>query len=560
MDFRKWSERAFLVAFGLYFFIYAVLIPKGIYLRGDDFAYIESVIQSLTQGRIVTHDFIGPYNAFFTFTGVMAYRLTGNFYLSTFGVLCIFAMINFFLFYCLFRVKLGEFSSAALTLLTVTFPFYLHKSVDYHGSLPTWTCFLTALLAFSMGRHLLLMIAIFLAVSTRQNSIVLFVLPVYSLVSGYRRKGRVQWALLFYLTLCLVALSIGKHFLQTNWFNRNLHVIPSDFNLALRILRQFGVGCFLSILFITVASFAVMGKQSLEPFKKNLRQAILPLGLSLLFLGLAFGSSAALVWFQTPLIGSLDHGGRLQWVLKIFILVSIWFFDRQLLNWNAIWLLGLAYLGISSMLGFFWDYYLAEIAILSLWIVLQSLPLNYLDWHSRSRLFNFAFVLIIFGHLGYAYLYKVQFDKQALVDVVFERLERQGKIYPDQMTGATFGFLGFKVFDLIVLDYPTHGFDDFTCYIQGNGVALESALPWQKRLVSSSDSQAKVLVTGTAKIGFIALPYRVVDHQNPEGRDICHGEFKYDERTSTHSRPYPLDNAEWANFINLARAKTRGAG
>ena len=140
-------------------------------------------------------------------------------------------------------------------------------------------------------------------------------------------------------------------------------------------------------------------------------------------------------------------------------------------------------------------------------------------------------------------------DKNALAVIAFERLERNGLLTPERMSGATFGFLGFKLFSLIAEDNPNHEQDDFTCYVQADGAVVESALPWKRTLRPPRNPAALVLDSGFHSIGFMRLPYRVADYGNPEGKDICHRPFRPDPRTQSRSRRYPLDNAEWRAFI-----------
>ncbi|GEM_PF-1636682 len=578
---RFW-EPAFLTSFACYLVLYACLVYRGIYVRGDDFAYLESVVETLARGRLYTHDFIGPYNIFFTLTGVGAYLATGNFYLSTLGVLAGFAVANFLLLFTLFRNAMPSRSAAAWTAVTATFPFYLHKSLDYHGCLPTLTCLLAALLAFQAGRRLIFFIAVGLAVSTRQNSIVLFTLPLYAAAESFlkhRTLGKADLRSLGYLAATLAALALVHQHMYINWYNRNLHVIPSHAAFGFKIARQFGVGGFLGIFFLSLANLAVGGGRPLILLRENLRRLALPLAASVVFALMAFGSSAALVWFQTPLIGSLDHGGRMQLLLKALVLASLWVMDRRLFRLNAYLMLMLGYVCISCLLGYFWDYYTAEMALIAVWITLrarpESLPSETAPFGnaasealepvqatlSPKTILAVALVL----NLAYAYLYKVQMDKNALADLVFERLERQGAITPERMSGATFGYLGFKLFTLVSEDNPNREQDDFTCYVQADGAVVESGLPWKRELPrlpqptppTGKAAGATVLDSGSFAIGFLKLPYRVVDHGNPGGMDICHHPFRPDARTRAYSRRYPLDNDEWREFIRETRLKRR---
>jgi len=541
-----------LVPFILYLLIYFALIFKGVYVRGDDFAYVESVVQSLASGRLITHDWLGPFNVFFTLTGVVAYSLTHHFYFSTYGILSIFSMTNFWLLIVWTHKRFNLIRSSWLALAIVTFPFYLHKSLDYHGCIPTLTCFLVALLCYENKRYGLMFIAIFLAVSTRQNSLFLFLLPTYSLCEMILLKKKMEWRIGIYMMVCFGALVLLRFQLGENWFHHGYHPLGRIMQHPLGIVRQFFVGIFLGIFFLSINSFFIGDRKALSLFRENLQHYFLPLVFTFIFSLIAFFSPAALVWFQTPLIGSLDHTGQLQWGLKILVLISFWFIDRQLLKLSPYLILGIGYVGISCLLGFFWDYYLSELALIAVWICLRVEPIDTED-KKPSRIFPIVLSVLFIVNFGYGYLYKVQLDKLILSNLVFEKLERHGRIAPQNMTGATFGFLGFKLCGLLAEENPNYEHDDFSCYVQANGVNIQSALPWKRHLPRLDRDQVTVLDSGFASIGFLNLPYRVVDFKNPEGLNICHEEFKVNEKTKSHSRPFPLNNNEWDAFIKKSR-------
>lgn len=544
----RFLEPAFLAAFAIYLALYQALCYHGTYTRGDDFAYMESVAETVARGRLFTHDFIGPHNAFLTAASSAVYLLTGNFYLATYGLLALFAAAVFILFYALFRDRFGPWPSAGWAMVTATFPLYLHKSLDYHGALPTLACFLGALFAYRSGRLGLFFLLATLAISDRQNGLVLFALPLFDSAMALRAGRKPDARVAIYLILSLLALAALRAAMNVNWFNANLHVLPASSKQAGLVARQIAVAQLLGAGFLSLAGIAVGGVRPLEALRANLSRPLLPLAASLALLLLAFGSRASLVWFQTPLIGSLDRGGRLQILLTGIVLAALWLLDRRRLKPDAYLFLGMAYLAISSLLGFMWDYYLAEPALLATWIALRDRPADARPLPFAPALCAAALAL----NVGYAYLYKVLMDKNALADVAFERLERKGSLTPERMTGATFGYMGFKLFTLIRDDNPHHEKDDFTCYVQGDGAVVESGLPWRRSLQPSA---YPALDSGTARIAFARVPWRVVDHGNPQGENACHEPFRGDPRARASSRPFPLGNAEWRQFIAAAARK-----
>ena len=89
----------FILTLVIYIGLYILLLPKFIIMRSDDWGYYESVILSIQNNKIITSDWLEPINAFFTLICWASYKVTNNFYISTLGILFIFSVVNFLLFY-----------------------------------------------------------------------------------------------------------------------------------------------------------------------------------------------------------------------------------------------------------------------------------------------------------------------------------------------------------------------------------------------------------------------------------------------------------------------------
>ena len=115
---------------------------------------------------------------------------------------------------------------------------------------------------------------------------------------------------------------------------------------------------------------------------------------------------------------------------------------------------------------------------------------------------------ILAGNTAYAYLLKVQTDKQALSVAVMERMDRDGLATVDEMTGATFGFLGWKLFDWFVAhEGRTYGeLADFMGYVRRDRIVIETGLPWRKGFKAELPSGALPLDSGSCRIGFARVP------------------------------------------------------
>src|SRR6476659_7481474 len=98
---RHWPWAAFSAYLACHF---AFLYHPGL-MRYDDFAYLRGVIATLAQGKPITHDWLEPYSATLSGLCALAYRATGNFPLSTWGLEAAFTAANFILLYRLLRLR-----------------------------------------------------------------------------------------------------------------------------------------------------------------------------------------------------------------------------------------------------------------------------------------------------------------------------------------------------------------------------------------------------------------------------------------------------------------------
>jgi hypothetical protein len=182
------TNRFFILGLLIYICLYILLLPKFIIMRSDDWGYYESVILTIQNKTIITSDWLEPINAFFSLICWISYSLTNNFYFSTLGILLIFSVINFILFYLLLNEKLHQKNAAFGALLICTFPAYLNKSVDYIQTMPVITLFLLSLFFYKKKKWLAFFLVSFIAYSTRQSAIILLGLPIYYLLQSRRNN------------------------------------------------------------------------------------------------------------------------------------------------------------------------------------------------------------------------------------------------------------------------------------------------------------------------------------------------------------------------------------
>lgn len=148
-----------------YCLIYLNLLPNFVILRSDDFGYVDSIIKTISNAVFSISDWIEPFNFFSTLTSASFYKITGNFYLSTYGLLFIFSVINFTLLLFIAQKAFNPLKGTVLTLFITTSLIYLDNSLDLTGVLPTWVLFTLSLLSWKYKYYLLFIIFSFFAIS-----------------------------------------------------------------------------------------------------------------------------------------------------------------------------------------------------------------------------------------------------------------------------------------------------------------------------------------------------------------------------------------------------------
>jgi hypothetical protein len=257
---------------------------------------------------------------------------------------------------------------------------------------------------------------------------------------------------------------------------------------------------------------------------------------------------------DTPMF-SLIGWPQVNRVLPWLLLLAIPAIDPRLLRHSQYLLLLVGYLAIASVRGIWWDYYFLEIALLCLLLALDAAPSP-----SLPRLSIVLLASSLCLDSGYAYLLKIQSDKQRLAVWALERLEREGKISVDAMTGATFGHLGWKLFDhFIAHEGREYGeLQDFQGYVKRDRVVVETGLPWRPAFKSGLPFGADTLETGACRIGFASVRYRVADLHGPDASVSVMGRPMELDKAGFRSPRYPLDNREWDALIR-SRSGTKAS-
>src|SRR3989338_6904477 len=444
-----------LLSAGIYILLYLYILPDILILRSDDFGYLQSFLSSLKQNRLVTSNFLEPYSYFSTIVSIGLFKITGNLYVSTFGSVAFFALVNFYLILYMLISRFNLKISILTALFLSTFPVYLNISADMTGIMATWALFLAAVILFQRGKYFWYAIFTMLAISNRQSSIVLLVFPLYDLIKIYISRKRIDLQfiyLIFFITGMSFFIFLKSPLTAAARISYELNL--KSFEVLFSPAKLFSIitGLF-SFIFIFTALITVLSPYQLKPnFRNNLKFFHLPVAAGILLL-IQFLFSGDFIRFQTPLFNEMKYGTiylKILFFLSFFFFLSVWFFPWSKLRISSFAVTGLFYILMISLRVIWYDYYLWEIVILGLFYLLSNKNIFPAETKSPGKKLNYIIpVILLLFNIIYSIYFKIYLDKNALSLFVHEKLLRQNKITVTDISDAPFGYIGWKLFNLI---------------------------------------------------------------------------------------------------------------
>jgi hypothetical protein len=495
----------------------------------------------LEQGAIRTYDWLAPFNAVMTGLCALLWRMTGNFTVSAALYSGATALLAFILLFRLLAARTTPSWAALLTLAFTLSPTFFNKAGDFHGCVLTFFLFLLALSAHESRRPGIFFAAAFLAFANRQSSIVLILLPLLQAVEDARRGRAIRARLPAYLALFTVmAWGLRVYMNRTQAQSPEAVFPPGEWaDKVILSGNAFLAGCGFLVMFLAV--FGLAGRPPLESLRENLAKPRLPGVVSVILVSSSFIWPYDLFRTDFPLFGAIGWG-TMNRILPFLMALSVWFLDRRLIRPSPYLALALAYAALTSLRGIWWDYYLLEIAMLTLLIASAR------TGHRVPAAAGWAAAcaLIAIGLL-YGYLLKVHVDRQVLAATAFERLEREGRVTVDAMSNAPFGFLGWKLFDQYLADRNRNlaVLHDFLRYVRQGRVMVETGVPWREGFRHALPEGALVLEEGRTSIGFRSVRYRVADYRSADSVSSSLGPLLPLDPARYLPRPFPLDGREW---------------
>ncbi|MBI5690677.1 MAG: hypothetical protein HZC55_11340 [Verrucomicrobia bacterium] len=486
----------------------AALLPGRVLVRGDDFGYLETVVETVRRGAWTPSDWLEPFNLPLPILSLGLHAVTGNLWLATFGLnAAIFLSV-----YLLLRRWLrpatagGELGLLALAV----FPVWLNKGVEYTGVPLGVALTLAALLAWRRGRHRWFFAVVLLAVANRQSAVCLLALPVVELIRCWRTGRGLSREL-----AAGIALTAGATLALAGWWPVNFARVVA----AARWREEFSATRLAGNLVLGVVILAGLlacwrgwhGHSWRAAVRANLARPALPLLLTLAGAWLVLGEPVVLAC-ETP---GWERAGSL-------LLVAATFLGAWAISWRFPLEPGFvacagAYVALVAFRGQWWDYYFLEPAVVLLGAgdagTASPSPLTH--WIRGAGMVALAVAAVFLGRF-------LQRTEQQIV--AYESALRAGTVAITEASDAPFGYLAWKLFPTArAHPEPQPRLTDFLRYVEGG----------RGRVVGDSI---------------------VVDREG--GRRSLHpSREKRPLPPAWRGREFPLSAAEWRQYLERVSAR-----
>ncbi len=560
------KDRYFIAGILVFLVIYILLIPCRIIMISDDFGYYDSIVKTIQHGTVMASDWLEPTNAFLSLVCWMTYKLTGNFYLSTIGILALCSMLNFMFMFILIKRKLSSINAAIVTLIICTCPVYLVRSVDFLTFIPILTFAFIANYLYEQKIWTWFFITVFIAFSIRQSTIVLLLLPVSDLLNAPGSKiKRIIPGILFFITGTVVInilIKPGYAHLHLSSFNRLLSRMELH-----TFLNSFFTGFFIFISIIALLTL-LADRSFIRNVKVNAANFPVPVFLTIL-LG---GSLMLSIFFPYHIIISTlgikilnDYPA----VFYVVSLISVWVINydnirvTKITSINPYLLLGLAYVTLVAIRGIWGDSYFIELFIYGLFFIVSTESPGPILLKTERITANILIISLLLFNLAYAGLFKIYLDVKENTIVSYEQLLRDKKIKINEVSSAPFGYLGWKLFQ----HYTAHEgkvfveLSKFLNYVESGRSFINFEPVWINRFQSKTANAAimqnnRLLHSDKVSIGFLHAGMNIyLDTCACLNESLDPNGSLYPLGIDYREPMYPLNNAEWRAFLKTVRSK-----
>lgn len=526
-----------------YMLFYLYSVPKFLFLRSDDFGYLDSLVISLKNHKIVTSQFLEPPNLFSTLSGYSIFKITKSIYLAVTIPLFISTVLTFTLLFLSLNKYYKYIQAIMFTLLIMTLPTVINISFDVTGIMTSWAAFILSIYLWEKRQIALFFAVVFLAAVNRQSNLVLLVFPFFSLFAFKSKVNKKPVLLLFIFTL--IALS-GVFFVQGTTLAQKQSmlnpVILNHYKFVNYGLSAFVYGVLFFILSVTFYSFLSFPLFFLKTLKRNIQFFYLPLAFTAVFV-LTFFLLGQSVHFQTPILNQNLNSLN---ILQLLLFLAIWFFPWQYLKINIFLLCGLAFIILNSIRGLWYDYYFFELLILAFYYYrdtagpsLKRINLNYL--------LLIVTPIICLNSIFYIN-FKYYLDLEGLKVRLFEKALRQNIISVSSLRDAPFGYQAWKLFDFSQQN-GEKPITEFLCYLKSNP---DLSITIGEK-IANPKSIPNQIGEGEYKLGFKKTNYYIRKTGTNSNISKCHGDEKYlpGKLKKYKNKIFPLNDREWLEYLSI---------
>lgn len=515
--------REFPTQWWLLFFFIAIncfLLPDFVITKSDEFGYLQSVILTIQQGRVITSDFLAPFNCALSILSGCVYILTNNFYLATSGVLFVFSLFNFFLLKRIVEPHVSEEKFASWLSFSICIsPLLVYRSAEYSGVLISLTLFYLALLCHRNQRWFWFYIVVFVSYSNRQSALYLLFLPGIHFLQDWTSNRRINYKLIVFTILFGLAML---------WLGKTLNPTYAQVKVTDRVFEEFNlvrsVNSFLGVFSIV---FFLIEVGLLITTRKFPKLSWIGVGFTLVFLtSVVLRSNEPLLQIDILTISLFTDmlPSTFQLMVLLLMVFGLLFFDysKILKHYVAFGLVG-AYTLLLSIRGVLWDYYLLEPML----CVILLLGVPHIEKMLKLKLFR---CIYIGGCLLHIVLLRSLIDISEIKLLAQEELFRNRKTDTHNFTNPTFGYCGWKSFSCFVEQTKSAPFTRLSAFLAPNN---------GKYTTKIGEAGPESVLTGQHSICYIPVKYWVRD--NSPGTP---------EMISSDCYPiYPLTIEEWKMFI-----------
>jgi len=537
--------------FVLYALVIAVLVPHSVIARNDDFGYLESTVLTIWNGWPTTSEWLEPNNALFSAVTAIAYRISGNFYLSTFGILIAFAIGNFLLLDAVLArwAPLTAASRRLLGFAIVVSPVYLEKSVSFIGVMPALFFELLALICYARRLYPGFFLSVLAGFLVRESAMMLLALPlgiVFWRIVEHDRGGRPPvWQLVLGVVATAAAGFTMKLSLNATWQQINIDYRALDALSLARLGRCLITGAVVSILSYMVFRL-VLGVPATRRTLGE-RVAANPAGSAALAILAAssFLVTTPALRFDLPMPSSLNAWSSEAGVVVLLAFAALALGLRRgiSLPWRSPLLAAAAgWIVLVSLHGKWWDYYFFEIELLALLLACESAgrgaPAAEPRPLARGPAAALGAVIAINALCGVYLAFKIARDVESIR--IFERMTRAGELYPQQLAAAPFGFMGWKLYQPWLQANPGARFTNDAQFMEATDDA-DTFIRWRLTEAEAPLAECAILRAGEARLVGVRFHYFVYR---------CGETSSAIPRLDTTCRVLPLTEREWELAIS----------